>query len=292
MAYLKYAIPEHTMTIQEAQQQLLFQLFHIYEEREARNIADLVMEHVTEWKRIDRVINKSVPLSIVKEKQLAEFTAKLLDHTPVQYVLHESWFSGLKFYVDENVLIPRPETEELVDWICTESSTGMMLDIGTGSGCIPVSIKKKLPIADIHACDVSGSALIVAQKNANENKTPIQFHQLDFLDPEQRKSLPSFDIIVSNPPYIPQKDKPEMHKNVLNHEPHIALFVEDDDPLIFYKAIASFATDHLKKDGAIYMEIHERLGRDVLRLFNESGFTKTILRKDLQEKDRMVKAMR
>jgi len=194
--------------------------------------------------------------------------------------------------VDENVLIPRPETEELVDWISKENSEGVMLDIGTGSGCIPVSLKKKLPVADIHACDVSGSALIVAQKNANENKTPIQFHQLDFLDPEQRKSLPSFDIIVSNPPYIPQKDKPEMHKNVLNHEPHIALFVEDDDPLIFYKAIASFATDHLKKDGAIYMEIHERLGRDVLRLFNESGFTKTILRKDLQEKDRMVKAMR
>ena len=112
------------MTIQEAQQQLLFQLFHVYDEREARNIADLVMEHVTEWKRIDRIINKTVPLSPTKEKELAEFTAQLLDHKPVQYVLHESWFAGLKFYVDENVLIPRPETEELVDWISKENSGG------------------------------------------------------------------------------------------------------------------------------------------------------------------------
>ena len=280
------------MTIQEAQQQLLFQLFHVYDEREARNIADLVMEHITEWKRIDRIINKTVPLSSVKEKVLAEFTAQLLDHKPVQYILQETWFAGLRFYVDENVLIPRPETEELVDWVCKENSSGMILDIGTGSGCIPVSLKNKLALADIHACDISSGALSVAQKNAIENKADIQFHQIDFLDPEQRKSLPVFDVIVSNPPYIPQKDKQEMHKNVLNHEPHIALFVADNDPLIFYRAIAAFAIDHLKKDGAIYVEIHESLGTDVVRLFIESGFTKTILRKDLQERDRMVKAMR
>lgn len=280
------------MTIQEAQQQLLFQLFHVYDEREARNIADLVMEHVTEWKRIDRIINKTVPLSSIKEKELAEFTAQLLDHKPVQYVLHEAWFAGLRFYVDENVLIPRPETEELADWISKENSGGIILDIGTGSGCIPVSLKNKLALADIHACDISMGALAVAQRNALENKTVIQFHQIDFLDPEQRKSLPVFDVIVSNPPYIPQKDKQEMHRNVLDHEPHIALFVADNDPLIFYRAIAAFASDHLKKDGAIYVEIHESLGTDVAHLFIESGFAKTILRKDLQERDRMVKAMR
>lgn len=280
------------MTIQEAQQQLLFQLFHVYDEREARNIADLVMEHVTEWTRIDRVINKTVPLSSIKEKELAEFTAQLLDHKPVQYVLYEAWFAGLRFYVDENVLIPRPETEELVDWVCKENSSGKILDIGTGSGCVPVSLKSKLASADIHACDISSGALSVAQKNAIENKTAIQFHQIDFLDPEQRKSLPVFDVIVSNPPYIPQKDKQEMHKNVLDHEPHIALFVADKDPLIFYRAIAEFASDHLKKDGAIYVEIHEALGNDVVNLFIESGFAGTVLRKDLQEKDRMVKAMR
>jgi len=280
------------MTIQEAQQQLLFQLFHIYDDREARNIADLVMEHITEWKRIDRIINKSVPLSVIKEKVLSQFIAQLLDHKPVQYVLHESWFAGLKFYVDENVLIPRPETEELVDWISKENSKGVMLDIGTGSGCIPVSLKKKLPLADIHACDISAGALTVAQKNAHDNKTSIQFHQLNFLDPEQRRTLPAFNIIVSNPPYIPQKDKSDMHKNVLEHEPHIALFVEDDDPLIFYKAIAEFANDHLQKDGAIYVEIHEALGEAVVALFIQYGFTKTFLRKDLQDRDRMVKAMR
>ena len=280
------------MTIQEAQQQLLFQLFHVYDEREARNIADLVMEYVTEWKRIDRIINKTVPLSSIKEKELAEFTAQLLNHKPVQYVLHEAWFAGLKFYVDENVLIPRPETEELVDWICKENSGGTMLDIGTGSGCIPVSLKNKLALANIHACDISSGALSVAQKNATENKTAIQFHQLDFLDPEQSNSLPVFDVIVSNPPYIPQKDKQEMHRNVLDHEPHIALFVADNDPLIFYKAISEFANDHLKKDGAIYIEIHEALGDEVVKLFVESGFASTILRKDLQKRDRMVKAMR
>ena len=183
-------------------------------------------------------------------------------------------------------------THESKQVLCKENSSGMILDIGTGSGCIPVSLKNKLALADIHACDISSGALSVAQKNAIENKADIQFHQIDFLDPDQRKSLPVFDVIVSNPPYIPQKDKQEMHKNVLNHEPHIALFVADNDPLIFYRAIAEFASDHLKKDGAIYVEIHESLGTDVVRLFIESGFTKTILRKDLQERDRMVKAMR
>ncbi len=243
------------MTIQEAQQQLGSQLNQIYHEREAASIANLVMENITSWKKIDRVINKNGLLSSEKIELLKKYSEELLSHKPLQYVLHEAWFAGMKFYVDENVLIPRPETEELVEWVVESRMTDdrwsmtekpfTILDIGTGSGCIPIALKKKLPQAEIYSCDVNEGALNVANKNAGDNNAAINFLHLDFLNKEKRDSLGSFDIIVSNPPYIPVKDKETMQQNVVSYEPHLALFVEDNNPLIFYESIADFEKEKL-----------------------------------------------
>lgn len=275
------------MTIQEAGQQLIQQLATIYDSREAANIADRVLEHLTGWKKSERVINKEHELEPNKELLLKRYTQELLQHKPVQYVLHESWFCGIKLYVDENVLIPRPETEELVEWIVSEVKEGKILDIGTGSGCIAIALKKKLPRLDVAGCDVSEQALEVANKNKYGNITLIQ---ADILDSESWSSLPSPNVIVSNPPYIPLQDKNLMRDNVLQYEPHIALFVEDNDALIFYRAIAAFAKKNLLPGGAIYVEIHEELGGSVQEIFRANGFSRTEIRKDMQGKDRMVKA--
>lgn len=298
------------MTIHEAQQQLLFQLHHIYDNREAAAITDLVMGNITEWKKIDRVINKNTQLSLPKMGLLKKYTEELLSHKPVQYVLHEAWFAGMKFYVDENVLIPRPETEELVDWIVEEvksqeSGVGgrmteelftihhsplTILDIGTGSGCIPVALKKKILNAEIYSCDVSEGALNVAKRNAVNNNTDIHFMHVDFLNQKQRYSLPSFDFIVSNPPYIPVKDKQSMMRNVTDYEPHLALFVENDDPLVFYKAIAGFAKERLSANGKIFLEMHGEQSYNVKELFSLNGFSGIEIKKDMQNKERMLKA--
>jgi release factor glutamine methyltransferase len=299
------------MTIHEAHQNLLLQLHPIYGDREAAAITELVMENVTKWKKIDRVINKNIPLSLSKTILLKKYTEELLSYKPVQYVLHEAWFAGTKFYVDENVLIPRPETEELVDWIVREvwssesgvgsrtrgekfsihDSTFTILDIGTGSGCIPIALKKKLPGAEIYSCDISEPALNIAKQNAIGNNADVHFIQLDFLDKKQRASLSSFDIIVSNPPYIPVKDKETMMRNVTDYEPHLALFVENDNPLIFYEAIADFAKEKLSVHGKIFVEMHEEQSSHVNKLFSSENFL-TEIKKDMQGKERMLKATR
>ena len=224
-----------------------------------------------------------------------KYAERLLKHEPVQYVLNECWFYGLKFYVDKNVLIPRPETEELVDWVIRNIKFPFkdlkILDIGTGSGCIAISLKRKLRKAEVWACDISNEALAVAKRNADNLQADINFIQLDFLNEEERNKLPSFDIIVSNPPYIPQKDKETMQQNVVAHEPHTALFVSDNNPLVFYTAIADFATQHLSKDGSIYCEIHENLGKEVSEIFLQNKFIFE-MKKDMQGKERMIKAVR
>jgi release factor glutamine methyltransferase len=288
------------MTIYEAQQRLLFQLYHIYDNREAANITDLVMEHITGWKKIDRILHKHVPLLPGKIDLLEKYITDLLNQKPVQYVLHEAWFYGMKLFVDENVLIPRPETEELVDWIVKtirfeklskeqEKNPLIIFDIGTGSGCIPIAIKKHVPIADVYACDLSKEALAVAHQNATAKETDIGFLQLNFLDPAQWEHLPSFDIVVSNPPYIPLKDKATMRENVVLFEPPIALFVDDNNPLIFYDTIANFARQKLNYRGSIFLEINEAFANDIEQLFNKKGFTRIEMKKDMQGKDRMVR---
>jgi release factor glutamine methyltransferase len=283
------------MTIDAAYKQLLMQLYEIYDEREASNIANLVMENITGFCKVDRVVNKQSGLKEKQIKLLNEYTDQLLQHKPVQYVLHEAWFAGLKLYVDENVLIPRPETEELVEWIIadlltTHYSPFTMLDIGTGSGCIPIALKKKLPFVEVYALDISESALNIAKQNALIQETEINFHLLNILDKNLWKQLSNFDIIVSNPPYVKKTEASSMNKNVLQYEPHLALFVDDEDPLKFYRAIAEFGMNHLNKNGKLFFEINETLGKEVTELLQQLGYSNIELRTDLQGKDRMVKA--
>lgn len=281
------------MTIQEATYFLLNKLRSIYPEGEASQVTDWVLEHLTGSKKAERMLYKSSDITHKEEEQLKQYAERLLQHEPVQYVLNEAWFGGQKFYVDKNVLIPRPETEELVEWVISNSKSLVdepkILDIGSGSGCIPISLKKKIQRAEVWSCDISQEALAVAKKNALTLGTDINFIQLDFLDSNNWKQLPSFDIIVSNPPYVPLKDKEQMQLNVLHYEPATALFVPDNDPLIFYKAIAEFGKLHLSKSGSIYTEIHESLGEKTLAVFTLAGYT-TELKKDMQQKDRMIRS--
>lgn len=215
---------------------------------------------------------------------------ELKSHKPFQYVIGETEFYGLKFFVNENVLIPRPETEELIEWILQDHPqfSGKILDIGTGSGCIPITLKKHLNEAEIYALDFSEKALETAQNNAGFHQTEIHFSQIDFLNFEFHQ-LPNFDLIVSNPPYICEKEKYAMNSNVVNFEPKSALFVPDQNPLIFYQKIAEFAKEKLHSNGSIYLEINQNLGFETEKLFLNQGF-QTFLRKDISGNTRMLKA--
>ncbi len=282
-------------TIQLAYQQLSAQLYEIYDSREAANIADWVIEHVTGQRKIDRIVYKDLPLSEEQQMQLRKIAGELLQHKPVQYALGEAWFIDMKLTVNEHVLIPRPETEELVEWIVEDIKKSgnkevSFIDIGTGSGCIPIAVKKKIPGAAVSAIDVSKNALQVAKLNAANQKVIIEFYHLDFLNQNEWNQLSSFDIIASNPPYIKKSEACAMRENVLQYEPHIALFVPDEDALIFYEAIAKFSKEHLKPKGSVYVEINEAMGEQVNEVFIKNGFLNVILKKDMQGKNRMVKA--
>ena len=277
------------MTLQEAKKYLVTQLSAIYSEGESSAISNTVIEYITGKERPALVTS----FTSLERDQMDQILKSLLTHEPLQYILGVSWFCGLKFYVDKNVLIPRPETEELVEWIISNCKFPIdalsIIDIGTGSGCIPIALKRRIRKADVWGCDISESALEVARRNAETLGTPVQFLDIDFLSPNQREGLPPFDIIVSNPPYIPISAKTTMDANVAMFEPGTALFVPDGDPLVFYKAIALFSQEKLNRNGALYVEIHEDLGQHVASLFQKHGF-QVELRKDMQGKDRMIKA--
>lgn len=280
------------MSIELAYQQLASQLENLYEKREAHTIANWVIEHITSLKRIDRIVQKDKSLNDREAALLKDMTAQLLAHRPMQYVLGEAWFAGMPFFVNESVLIPRPETEELIEWIVVENNRNpirQILDIGTGSGCIPITLKKKLPDASVMSIDISAGALGVAKINAGSLGAHIDLREMDFLQEESWSALPVVDCIVSNPPYIRLSEKSNMAENVLAYEPALALFVPDNDALLFYKKIAAFAKKHLVAKGHIFMEINEALAPEVIALFQQHGY-QTTLRKDLQGKDRMVKA--
>ena len=201
-------------------------------------------------------------LSGTQKNQLEKYLEELLQSKPVQYILNEAWFYKRKYYVNEDVLIPRPETEELVEWIIEDlkyshKSKIRIIDVGTGSGCIPVTLKLELSNAVVDAIDISGRALLTAQKNADMLKAGINFLQMNFLQNTEWSSLSKYDIIVSNPPYIPINEKKILSKNVAYFEPEIALFVKDNEPFIFYRQMSDFAQLHLKTDGKIYVEVHK-----------------------------------
>jgi release factor glutamine methyltransferase len=286
------------MTVQQASKELAKELSLIYDERESSAITDWVMEFLTGWRRLERMINKNEVMGEHDIEQLRQIISQLKAHKPVQYIVHQAWFHKMRLYVDENVLIPRPETEELVEWAIKELDTIQpliggrrirVLDVGTGSGCIAIALKKERPEWEIYACDASKAALDVARKNALLEDTRIEFCEMDFLDAEQRSSLPLFDLIISNPPYISEKEISSIDRHVVEYEPHLALFVPEDDSLVFYKAIAEFAKTHLQGGGLILTEIHYAKGSDVIRLFKENGFNSQ-LRRDMQGNERMVGA--
>jgi release factor glutamine methyltransferase len=296
------------MKLFETEYYLREELKEIYDEAEAANIASLAIEHITGLSKTERAVKKYEQLSASQFNQLQKHLQRLKTGEPIQYIMNKCWFYGMELYVDKNVLIPRPETEELVQWIiddlkasgkdvfirrpmeADETTQLKILDVGTGSGCIALALKRIMPKAEVWGCDVSEEALNVARRNGSIQDIRVDFQGLNFLDEAQQKLLPTVDIIVSNPPYVPLKDKEQMHSNVVDHEPHTALFVSDKDPLIFYKALAEFGKKRLYNNGSIYMEIHEELGQNVIHLFKENGYAHTELRKDMQGKNRMVKA--
>ncbi len=284
------------MTIDDIYRQYQQELQTIYSRQEAAIVTDWVFESKALAKRSDILKNPQLELSADMLALLNIALQELLQYKPVQYVLGEAWFYHLKFKVDKNVLIPRPETEELVQWILDDhlkNSSGhiSIIDIGTGSGCIPVALKKNLPAAPITAIDISGRALAVAKENAALNNVLVEFYQLDFLSENNRKTLPTFDIIVSNPPYIPATEKNNLAVNVTAFEPGNALFVPDESPFIFYEQIAAFAKSHLKENGKVYVEIHQHYGAATAAVF-EKTFRDVTVKKDLLENDRMIKATR
>jgi len=283
------------MTLNEARTVLTKELKNVYESAELKNIIELVIEHITNMTRAEQVKNKVPYLTCTQLENLDTITERLKKNEPVQYVLGEAWFAGMKFKVNKNVLIPRPETEELVDWIVKESQKSIVesqniIDIGTGSGCIPITIKKKLPEANVSAIDVCSEALFTATENATELNADVDFLLFDFLDEEKWKDFGQNDIIVSNPPYVKQSEITTMHERVKEFEPHLALFVPDNDALLFYKKLSDFAVKHLKPGGSLFVEINEALGEQVVTMFRSAGLVNIELRKDMQGKDRMIKA--
>jgi release factor glutamine methyltransferase len=283
------------MTLKEARTVLTKELKNIYESDESRNIIELVIEHITNMSRAEQVKNKVPYLTCTQLEHLDAITQRLKKNEPVQYVLSEAWFAGMKFKVNKNVLIPRPETEELVDWIVKASQklevkSQNIIDIGTGSGCIPVTLKKKLPQAMVSAIDVCSEAIFTATQNAIDLNAEVNFLLVDFLDEVKWKELGQYDIIASNPPYVKQSEINTMHERVKEFEPHLALFVPDEDALLFYKKLSGFAINHLKPGGSLFVEINESLGEQVTNLFQAAGFANIELRKDMQGKDRMIKA--
>ena len=284
------------MTFEAAEQSLATALDGLYENREAATIAGMVMEFVTGKSKMDRWLQKNELLSIEDLKRLEKYSNELLTGKPVQYVLGEAWFAGMCLAVNEHTLIPRPETEELVNlcanWAAAnkiQDAPLQILEVGTGSGCIAIALQQKMPAAIITAIDMSAKAIEVATINAAKYNAPIQFKTLDFLDESNWPELGSFDIIISNPPYIADIEKESMAGHVLNFEPHTALFVRDNDPLIFYGALANFGNKYLHKDGAVFVEINQALGIQTQGVFEQNNYT-TLLKKDLFENDRMIVA--
>jgi release factor glutamine methyltransferase len=281
------------MTVLEASKMMKSNLQSRYELREAANITEWVMEEITGLSRIDRLININQNLNTLQESNWKTIQSKLLGGMPIQYVLGYCWFMGFKIKVTEQVLIPRPETEELVQWVIDscENKTGENLtifDVGTGSGCIPIGIKKSLIKAKVYAIDISEGALSVALENAKMHLCEIEFQQSDILNDNTWGKLPKVDIIISNPPYIPIDEAIEIEKHVKDYEPHLALFVDNDDPLLFYRKILSFSTNNLLPGGMIFFECHEKYSKEVMELGEQFGYNSTI-QKDMQGKERMVR---
>lgn len=266
------------------------QLQHLYDADEIKSMLTIVAYEVLRLSRVDLVLKDNESLSEAQIVQLNNVLSQLQQEIPIQYIFEKAYFYGYEFKVSPATLIPRRETEELVEWVLSEMNRQpekkwRVLDIGTGTGCIPISIKKEFPLAEIFAMDISTGALKIAKENAEKLNASVIFIEQNILSTTQ---LDSYDIIISNPPYVRNLEKAEIKKNVLDYEPHLALFVEDNDPLIFYRKITQLAQKSLTENGLLFFEINQYLGEEMQQMVSE--YFKIIeLRKDLQGNDRMMK---
>ncbi len=285
------------MTIKNVYDHYIKSLQPVYEKGEAESITQWIFDDRLGINKSDIFLKGAETIAEVKANDLAWKLMRLIKGEPVQYVLGYTFFYGLKLKINKSVLIPRPETEELVEWIIQEYKNWnhqeelKILDIGTGSGCIAIALKKNLPFAQVSALDISADALKIAGENAELNSTIIEFMQHDILKAATNFGS-QFNLIVSNPPYVLENEKTKLHNNVLHFEPHQALFVPDNDPLIFNNSIADFAQTNLVEKGAIYLEINREYSEQAASLLHTKGFTKTKVRKDMSGNERMIKASR
>ncbi len=265
-------------------------LSELYPSEEVQSFFNILSEKYLNLSRIEIALNPERTISETEADKFQKAILRLQNHEPVQYIIGETEFYGLPFKVDKHTLIPRPETEELVEWILSgflPSGTRGILDIGTGTGCIAISLAKNLPNAKISALDISEEALKIAEANAKLNKVEVNFFQTDILAAE---TLPKkYDVIVSNPPYVREIEKKQMQQNVLKYEPHSALYVKDEDPLLFYRAISRLAKNHLNPGGKLFFEINEYLAYEMTELLKAAGFKNIEIKKDIYGKDRMLK---
>lgn len=279
------------MSLNDIKQALKKQLADQFESVELNPILSILIEHITGWDQLHQALHKDQPISAEQRLAFEKAATELAAGRPIQYITRKAWFMGEPYTVNDQVLIPRPETEELVDWIIEyaeiKGKALRILDIGTGSGCIAIALKKALPEAKVSAIDISTNALKIAASNADGLNAEIEFIPLDILNtaflPDQ------YDVIVSNPPYIPLQEMKNMELQVTDYEPNIALFVPDEDPLVFYKAIARLAKLHLASNGQLFFEIHYDQGDAMIALLDEMHFHAE-LRADLFGKDRMIRA--
>lgn len=266
----------------------------LYDEREATLITGMVLEKLTGYRRLDVLSRPEAEMGVSEEAAIETALNALLTRKPVQYVLGEAWFAGIPFKVSEAVLIPRPETEELVQWIREDlehkGAARTILDLGTGSGCIAIALKQALPAARVVGVDVSAAALEVARENGLRHQAAVEWCRADILSPLTAGLLPRASILVTNPPYIPLSDRADMQPQVADYEPAEALFVPDDDPLVFYKATLMLAGYCLEAGGRIYAEVHEDFAGEVRSLFERGGTRDVRLRYDLQKRPRMLRA--
>jgi len=265
-----------------------------YDEAELIQIRQIAFFHFFGWSRTDLVFNQDDIVSEENTKKIIELIAVLKTNKPLAQIIGEWEFYGLDFKVNEHTLIPRPETEELIQLIVNENNDVEdcnILDIGTGTGCIAIALKSEMEEANVTAFDISEEALKIAVENAKHNNLNVTFNQVNILDWKNQKLAKKYNIIVSNPPYIPEKERSLMHQNVLEFEPDLALFVDNEEPLIFYETIAVFALKNLKTDGKLYFEINENYGQATKKLVIDKGFKNVCILKDINGKDRIVKAI-
>lgn len=283
--------------LKHVEQEFLDHLTHLYDPQEIKELFIWCAEDTLHLSRSEVMTQNNRELNIDETNRFKTILTALAKGEPIQYSLGYAWFYGMKLKVNEAVLIPRPETEELVALIINEIKSGnvqavnsqaYILDIGTGSGCIPVALKKKIPTAQVWTLDISTKALAIAQVNAKNEEASIHFIEGDILNSGILFPQQKFDIIVSNPPYIPPSEKSAMHENVLNYEPHLALFISEENPLLFYENIAIFAKEHLNSGGKLYFEINRRFGEELKQYLEKQGFREVNVHQDINGADRMI----